>query len=84
MLRLVIDRISPVPLLVGGTVLIFAASCLAAMGVQRFYGRPVSWRVTALITGLSFAGLSFFIFGYDSMPMRMLDLLARRRRCRWC
>jgi diguanylate cyclase (GGDEF)-like protein len=62
---------SLLPLLAGGTVLIFAA-CLAAMGIQRFYGREVSWRGTALITGLSFAGLSFFIAGYDSMPMRIL------------
>jgi diguanylate cyclase (GGDEF)-like protein len=62
---------SLLPLLAGGTVLIFAA-CLAAMGIQRFYGREVSWRGSALITGLSFAGLSFFIAGYDSMPMRIL------------
>ena len=27
------------------------AVCLAAMGVQRFYGRPVAWRGAALITG---------------------------------
>jgi diguanylate cyclase (GGDEF)-like protein len=32
----------------------------------------VSWRAAALITGLSFAGLSFFIVGYDSAPMRIL------------
>ncbi len=31
------------PLLVGGTVMVFAA-CLAAMGIERFYERPVSWR----------------------------------------
>src|ERR1700720_2562427 len=62
---------SLLPLLAGGTVLIFAA-CLATMGVKRFYGRPVSWRDTALITGLSCAGLAFFIFGYDSMKMRIL------------
>ncbi len=30
------------PLLVGGTVLIVAV-CLAAMGIERFYERPVSW-----------------------------------------
>ena len=51
--------------------MIFAA-CLAAMGIKRFYDQPVSWRSTALITGLSFAGLLFFIVGYDSMPMRIL------------
>src|SRR6202163_1940067 len=68
-LRVVADSL--MPLLCGGTVLIFAA-CLAAMGIKRFYDQPVSWRGTALITVLSFAGLAFFIFGYDSMPMRIL------------
>ena len=59
------------PLLVGGTVMIFAA-CLAAMGVRRFYDQPVSWRATALISGLSLAGMAFFAVGYDSMQMRIL------------
>jgi len=68
-LRVVVDSL--LPLLAGGTVMIFAA-CLAAMGIKRFYDRPVSWRGTALITGLSFAGLAFFIVGYDSMSMRIL------------
>ena len=44
MLRFVVDSL--VPLLIGGTVLIFAA-CLAAMGIKRFYGQPVSWRGSA-------------------------------------
>jgi diguanylate cyclase (GGDEF)-like protein len=70
-LRFATDWDSLLPLLVGGTVLIFAA-CLGAMGVRRFYGQDVGWRDTALITGLSCAGLTFFIFGYDSMPMRIL------------
>ncbi len=69
MLRAVTDSL--LPLLAGGTVLIFAA-CLAAMGIKRFYDQPVAWRDTALITGLSFAGLVFFIFGYDSMAIRVL------------
>src|ERR1700676_1089989 len=68
MLRFTVDSL--LPLLAGGTVLIFAA-CLAAMGIQRFYGQPASWRGTALISGLSFAGIAFFIVGYDSMPMRI-------------
>jgi diguanylate cyclase (GGDEF)-like protein len=58
-------------LLSGATVMIFAA-CLAAMGIRRFYDQPVSWRGTALISGLSLAGLTFFIVGIDSMPMRVL------------
>jgi diguanylate cyclase (GGDEF)-like protein len=68
MLRFAVDSL--LPLLAGGTVVIFA-TCLAAMGIKRFYDEPVTWRGTALITGLSFAGLTFFIFGYDNMPMRI-------------
>ncbi len=71
MLRFATDWDSLLPLLAGGTVLISAA-CLAMMGVQRFYDQAVSWRGTALITGLSCAGLAFFIFGHDSMPTRIL------------
>ena len=37
------------PLLAGGTVLIFAV-CLACMGIERFYDRPVSWRRSFLVT----------------------------------
>jgi diguanylate cyclase (GGDEF)-like protein len=68
MLRGVVDSI--LPLLAGGTMLILAC-CLAATGVRRFYGRDMSWRLTAAITGLSFAGLSFFIAVVDAMPMRI-------------
>ena len=52
MLRFEVE--SMLPLLIGGTIMIFAA-CLAAMGIKRLYDQPVSWRGTALITGLSFA-----------------------------
>jgi diguanylate cyclase (GGDEF)-like protein len=69
MLRAVVTE-SLLPFLAAGTVLIFAA-CLAAMGIRKFFDRPVRWRGTLAITGLSFAGLSFFIFGYDSAPMRI-------------
>ncbi len=51
--------------------LIFAA-CLAAMGIKRFYDEPVTWRGPALTTGLSFASLTFFIYGYDSVTMRVV------------
>ena len=47
---------SLLPLLAGGTVMIFAAF-LAAMGIQRFYERPVSWRLACLVTGLTCAAL---------------------------
>jgi diguanylate cyclase (GGDEF)-like protein len=69
MLRFAADSL--LPLVTGGTMMIFAA-CLGAMGIRRFYDQPVKWRVAALITGSSLAGLTFFIIGYDSMPMRIL------------
>ena len=69
MLRMIFTD-SLLPLLAGGTMLVFA-TCLAAMGIQRFYNRPVSWRQTVLITGANFAWLSFFIFVYDSVPIRI-------------
>jgi len=62
---------SLLPLLVGGTVMIFAAF-LAAMGIQRFYERPVSWRFACLATGLTCAALLFFVEIHDSMTMRVL------------
>src|ERR1700733_9809334 len=68
MLRGILDSI--VPLLAGGTMLIFAC-CLAATGARRFYGQDMSWRLTAAVTGLSFAGLTFFIAVVDHMPMRI-------------
>jgi diguanylate cyclase (GGDEF)-like protein len=69
MLRVVMTD-SLVPLILAGTALILAI-CVSAMGIRKFFDRPVSWRDTMLITGLSFAGLSFFVFGYDSMPARV-------------
>jgi diguanylate cyclase (GGDEF)-like protein len=69
MLRMSADSL--LPLLAGGTMMIFA-TCLAVMGIKRFYGRPVSWRATALMTGLCFAALAFFIVGYDSATLRIL------------
>jgi diguanylate cyclase (GGDEF)-like protein len=69
MLRVVMPD-TLVPLLFAGTVLVLAI-WLAAMGVQKFFGRPVSWLGAVLTTGLGFAGLSVCIFIYDSLPARM-------------
>src|SRR6201991_2950693 len=68
MVRFVSDSLFT--LIIGASVIVFAA-CLAAMGIKRFYGQMVAWRGTALITGLTAAGLTFFTFGYDSMAMRI-------------
>jgi diguanylate cyclase (GGDEF)-like protein len=68
MVRVMTDALWP--LLGAGTAMIFAL-CLAAMGIQKFFDKPVSWRATWLVVGLSFAGLSFFMFGYDSVPARI-------------
>ena len=46
---------SLVPLAFGGTCAVFA-SCLLAMGVRRFYGEPVRWRLTGAIAAATFAG----------------------------
>ena len=62
---------SLVPLLFGGTMVVFATS-LTAMGIRRFYGEPVLWRQTVALTALTFAGLSIFMFGYDSATARIL------------
>jgi len=61
---------SLLPLIAGGALMVFAA-CLAAMGVARFYGRPVGWRRTALVTGATFAGLLFFVYGYNNLSLRV-------------
>jgi diguanylate cyclase (GGDEF)-like protein len=68
MLRVVTDALWP--LLAAGTAMIFVL-CLAAMGIQKFFDKPVSWRATWLVTALSLAGLSFFMFGYDSAAARI-------------
>jgi diguanylate cyclase (GGDEF)-like protein len=62
---------SLIPLLVGGTTVVFA-TCLTAMGIRRFYGEPVLWRQAVALTVLTFAGLLIFIFGYDSATARIM------------
>jgi diguanylate cyclase (GGDEF)-like protein len=62
---------SLVPLIFAGTALIFAI-WIATMGVQKFFDRPVSWRLSLLAIALSLAGLAFFTFGFDSVPGRLM------------
>ena len=58
------------PLLAGGTMLVFA-TCLAAMGIRRFYDQPVEWGNATLMTLGSSACLVFFIVVHDSAPVRI-------------
>ncbi|MDA9491427.1 GGDEF domain-containing protein [Bradyrhizobium sp. CCBAU 11361] len=62
---------SPLPLLFGAAGVV-AASCLAAMGIQRFYDRPVSWRLMIVTGALSLGGVVFFMVGFENMQLRML------------
>ncbi|WP_445217701.1 GGDEF domain-containing protein [Bradyrhizobium sp. Pa8] len=63
---------SPAPLLFGAAGII-AASCLATMGIQRFYDRPVSWRIMITTGALSVGGTVFFMLVFDHMPLRMIS-----------
>jgi diguanylate cyclase (GGDEF)-like protein len=69
MLRGAMD--SRLPLIGGGGSMILA-SCFAVMGVRRFYDLEISWRNAALITGLTSAGLAYFLLVHDNMAMRIV------------
>lgn len=69
-LRLVMTD-SLVPLLVAGTALLFAI-WIATMGIQKFFGRPATWRLAVSVTAAGCAGLVFFTYGYDSMAGRLI------------
>ncbi len=58
------------PVLIGGGLLVFAG-CLACMGIQRLYRRPVMWRTTALVTFLTVFGLGLFAVWQDNMSARI-------------
>jgi diguanylate cyclase (GGDEF)-like protein len=60
-----------IPIVVGNGLMILA-SCFAEMGIKRFYGRPISWRMCALITAVTCTGLAFFLLVYDSIAIRTL------------
>ncbi|CCD94069.1 putative membrane protein [Bradyrhizobium sp. ORS 375] len=59
------------PLLAGASLMTFAI-CLAAMGVERFYGRKASWRLSGLVIFLTCASIAFFFYVYDHGPLRIL------------
>ncbi|UFZ08095.1 GGDEF domain-containing protein [Bradyrhizobium ontarionense] len=62
---------SLLPLLAGAALLTFAI-CLAAMGVERFYGRKASWRLSFAVVGLTCVSIAFFLYVYDNSPLRIL------------
>jgi diguanylate cyclase (GGDEF)-like protein len=68
MLRGLVDPLIPI---VFGSGLMFFACWLGVMGMQRFYGRPVSWAASLLTTALAVAGMAVFQL-WDDMAMRIL------------
>ncbi|HVX79443.1 MAG TPA: GGDEF domain-containing protein [Bradyrhizobium sp.] len=61
---------APLPLLLSAVCLLMAGR-FAVMGVARFYGERSSWLATVLIVGLTMAGMVYFMFVHDDMPMRI-------------
>lgn len=59
-----------IPLMVGAMFLV-VGSGLAAMGVERFYGRPASWRFNIVLAIVSFVALNYFVLVYPSTSMRI-------------
>lgn len=68
--RMFVD--SSVPLVIGAGGIV-AASCLAAMGIQRFYDRPVHLRLMVATGVASLAGVVLFKVGFDQLQLRMLS-----------
>ncbi|MBI3699423.1 MAG: GGDEF domain-containing protein [Afipia sp.] len=62
---------SLVPLLIAGSLLIFAC-WLGAMGIQRFYGRAINWMLALQCTALCAAGMTYFVLVREDMAMRIL------------
>jgi diguanylate cyclase (GGDEF)-like protein len=64
-------RVDPlIPIVLGNALLSFAC-WLGVMGMQRFYGRPVSWAQSLLFTAVTAAGLAVFTLWDDDMAMRI-------------
>jgi diguanylate cyclase (GGDEF)-like protein len=68
MMRLVMPPL--VPLMAGAMFLVIGTG-LAAMGVERFYGRPASWRFNIVLAVISFVALNYFVLVYPSTSMRI-------------
>jgi diguanylate cyclase (GGDEF)-like protein len=68
MVRQEVDSYLPLVLAAG---LMILAMCLAAMGVQRFYGRAVAWRLTLVLVPATCLALLVFVYGTDSALLRI-------------
>jgi diguanylate cyclase (GGDEF)-like protein len=60
-----------IPVLIGNGLMI-QACWFAAMGIRRFYGLPISWRPSVLVTAGTCALLALFLFVDENMPVRIL------------
>lgn len=60
-----------IPVILSATLLI-AASGLGTMGVERFYRRPISWRLNVWVVAFAFTGMTLFILWRDDMVVRIL------------
>ncbi|MGN6310131.1 MAG: diguanylate cyclase [Xanthobacteraceae bacterium] len=68
MMRLILPPL--VPLMTGAMLLVIGTG-LAAMGVERFYGRPASWRLNIGLAVAAFVALNYFVLVYPSTSMRI-------------
>ena len=68
LLREVIDPV--LPLWIAATLVILAC-CVVAMGIERFYDQPVSWRASLAIVVGAFAALGLFAFADHGIMMRL-------------
>jgi diguanylate cyclase (GGDEF)-like protein len=78
MLRGMVDPL--VPILLGNGLLIFASG-LCAMGVSRFYRKPVAWRLHLSIVAACVAGLAMFTLWRDDMAIRIVIYSAGQSLC---
>lgn len=68
MMRLLMPPLIP---LMAGAMFLVIGTGLAAMGVERFYGRPASWRFNIVLAIVSFVALNYFVLVYPSTSMRI-------------
>jgi diguanylate cyclase (GGDEF)-like protein len=66
---------SPLPLIVGGCLMVLA-TCLGAMGVSRFFGKEGGWRISFIAIAICAVSLTFFSYFHDSIAMRIVSYSA--------